>query len=633
MEDSDEDGEPAPRQPTSRPDVAERLKRRRVIQNCAVKMTLNKLCLDYELMREIESCVHGVTRTAVEASRFMNYYVLKLLKEGEDVPKIDQSLLYAAFTTMAGSTLAGTVEKFGEALQDYEHRRPPDMKRFDYRHVPQMLNYAGKDYLTACKNHVVLNISARVGKAFKLFFDALPQDFRAEDRNKVRRYFMRRMTREGGPAEEEPMWASFKRVPTPETRAAVVDYVASSLERYADLPLDVGGLKPTKRVEKRWWDYLRWLYDLQWFSQEHDARAFSILPLCSFASKHVTIDTGILRGLLLRVAECTGCAKPEALAPFRVAARTHWEAYFKLSKAEGNNRRRDFECMLKTDGYAVSVILSKARVEATGYGVPQPDICLAGKRVVGLDPGRIDLASCAWLDAYGEYAFSRYSNKEYQQKIGLKKAHVKRKLWMSRADLHEAMTQLPSAKTPSTFAMMTHIAELFRILDRVLALNGLSRVRGLRFSQHCLRQRVMYDICERITAPMGEDDRPVVVAFGAGMFSSCSRGHAPGPVKGVRRALRERGVEMYDVNEDYTSQLCNCCHSKVVPMYSQGGGMAIHAVRRCNSATCMRNTLNRDANAALNILYVFTVETLHGNRPQVFTRRYQTDLARAALVP
>ena len=111
----------------------------------------------------------------------------------------------------------------------------------------------------------------------------------------------------------------------------------------------------------------------------------------------------------------------------------------------------------------------------------------------------------------------------------------------------------------------------------------------------------------------------MVVAFGAGMFSSCSRGHAPGPVKGVRRALRERGVELYDVNEDYTSQLCNCCHGKVVPMYSEDGGMAIHGVRRCLSATCMRKTLNSDVNAALNILYIFTVETLHGERPRAFT--------------
>jgi len=40
---------------------------------------------------------------------------------------------------------------FGESLQDYEHLRPPEMERFDYRHVAHMINYAGKDYMTAYK--------------------------------------------------------------------------------------------------------------------------------------------------------------------------------------------------------------------------------------------------------------------------------------------------------------------------------------------------------------------------------------------------------------------------------------------------------------------------------------------------
>ena len=71
------------------------------------------------------------------------------------------------------------------------------------------------------------------------------------------------------------------------------------------------------------------------------------------------------------------------------------------------------------------------------------------------------------------------------------------------------------------------------------------------------------------------DTRDVVVAFGA------SKGHAPGPVKAVRDALRKKGVEVHDVQEDYTSQLCNTCLCKVVPMYSQDGVKAIYGVRRC----------------------------------------------------
>ena len=233
-------------------------------------------------------------------------------------------------------------------------------------------------------------------------------------------------------------------------------------------------------------------------------------------------------------------------------------------------------------------------------------------------------------DAQCMYCLCDYQ--EYQQKIGLHKAQSKRKLWISRADLQQAFTELPSAKTPGSYGLQLHVDALFKILDRLLQLNGSRRVRSLRFSQHGLRQRVMYDICQRITAPVGEDERPVVVAFGAGMFSSCSRGHCPGPVKGVRRALRERGVELYDVNEDYTSQLCHCCYNKVVPMYSEGGTKAIHGVRRCLTATCMRKTLNRDVNAALNILYIFKEESLHGYRPVKFTLTFQTELRRAAIV-
>jgi hypothetical protein len=102
------------------------------------------------------------------------------------------------------------------------------------------------------------------------------------------------------------------------------------------------------------------------------------------------------------------------------------------------------------------------------------------------------------------------------------------------------------------------------------------------------------------------------VAFSAGIFSGSSRGVAPGPVDGVRQALRERGIEVRVVNEDNMNQLCNKCFKKVRACTEDGrdGG-----VRRCLTATCFRNTTNRDADAALNMLHVFTEEALRGARP------------------
>ncbi|GAB9472720.1 hypothetical protein Gpo141_00009892, partial [Globisporangium polare] len=78
---------------------------------------------------------------------------------------------------------------------------------------------------------------------------------------------------------------------------------------------------------------------------------------------------------------CSGRTKLEALPAFRVAARAHWETCSKLTKAEGDNVRRDSECRLKTDGDAVSILLLS---NARGRGVTlSPDTNLAGKRVVG----------------------------------------------------------------------------------------------------------------------------------------------------------------------------------------------------------------------------------------------------------
>ena len=102
-------------------------------------------------------------------------------------------------------------------------------------------------------------------------------------------------------------------------------------------------------------------------------------------------------------------------------------------------------------------------------------------------------------------------------------------------------------------------------------------------------------------------------------------------MKGVRKALRRHRFEVYDVNEDNTSQLCNGCKKKVEPMCFEGGHGAIYKVRRCVTADCIRTTLHRYLNAALDILYVLRSECVTGVRLVEFTRKYKTALARAAV--
>jgi hypothetical protein len=59
------------------------------------------------------------------------------------------------------------------------------MARFDYEYVAELLKFAVREYLTACKNHVALNLVKRIEKASPRFFCALDQKFMAKNRYKA----------------------------------------------------------------------------------------------------------------------------------------------------------------------------------------------------------------------------------------------------------------------------------------------------------------------------------------------------------------------------------------------------------------------------------------------------------------
>ena len=173
--------------------------------------------------------------------------------------------------------------------------------------------------------------------------------------------------------------------------------------------------------------------------------------------------------------------------------------------------------------------------------------------------------------------------------------------------------------------MRLHITALFKILEPLLAHEGAWRVRGVRFTQYGLQQKVSHDVYERILKGGADphDTRPVIVAFGDAKFKSQM------PIKRTRNDLRRRGVEVWGLNEDYSSQLCSLCWQKLVPMYAANNGGAIHAVRRCLTPACSCTVWNRDRNAANNMFTIFWLARQLFSRPMHFTQQYQRSVGRA----
>ena len=54
-------------------------------------------------------------------------------------------------------------------------------------------------------------------------------------------------------------------------------------------------------VRGSWWSYLGLLRELLIEAEDNDSRLFSVLPLCTFDTKHVTVNPTNLKGVLQRL--------------------------------------------------------------------------------------------------------------------------------------------------------------------------------------------------------------------------------------------------------------------------------------------------------------------------------------------
>ena len=79
-----------------RTDRVDKLRRLADVTLSVTKMKLNTFCTSVNVCQEIERCVQGVTRVAIEASRLVNLHMLHLLAGDTVVPKLDQTYFYRA---------------------------------------------------------------------------------------------------------------------------------------------------------------------------------------------------------------------------------------------------------------------------------------------------------------------------------------------------------------------------------------------------------------------------------------------------------------------------------------------------------------------------------------------------------
>jgi hypothetical protein len=130
--------------------------------------------------------------------------------------------------------------------------------------------------------------------------------------------------------------------------------------------------------------------------------------------------------------------------------------------------------------------------------------------------------------------------------------------WAAKAHPHvREMLQCPTPKTAGLDGALSHVRFVVRRLDSNVQFACSRRVKRLAFTTYTKGRRALSDL----TFLLSGGDPSTVVAFGAGTFSPTSKGHAPGPVKKLRRELSSI-CRVRATNEDYTSQACSRCGHK-----------------------------------------------------------------------
>ena len=330
-----------------------------------------------------------------------------------------------------------------------------------------------------------------------------------------------------------------------------------------------------------------------------------------------------------------------------------WKEHFALGDLE--TARRRFGGCIFTDGVGVSVIMGSkqsARGPRTANGFDMADARVAvaaGADVRAADPGVTEIFVAVGTDTKGAV---KYSAKEYYHKAGFNRSMRRIRKWNAQR-MTEAQS-VPSPETASLERFVLYVRQYLAVLPMLQEHRRAGRYREERFKRFVGKQKAIKDIVDRLAPP----DRFLVLGVGdwAGPTGSPISRRCTGPLKEVRKELcRRKNVMLFEVKEGLTSQRCSCCFAdggdkiaddrrlknmvaETTRKRRQPDGTfemvasvsKVHNVLHCRKSSLERNrrlggccgkTVNRDINAAKNMLMLLHRMIRGAPRPLAFVPR------------
>lgn len=191
---------------------------------------------------------------------------------------------------------------------------------------------------------------------------------------------------------------------------------------------------------------------------------------------------------------------------------------------------------------------------------------------------------------------------------------------------------MPTRKTSNLAVLHKHVTFVLPVMEALMQWHMTKPFRKLKLRRYIYSKRVLNEVCDRLTRKAG---RKTLIGFGdwsnkdsAGIIKKCPAG----PVKRLESALKHR-CRVLEVDEFRTSKLHHACGGCLRHQYShvherkspqkKGGEVKrnakVHSVLFCPNKSCGM-AMNRDENAARNILELLKLQVSNLERPGCFCR-------------
>lgn len=401
-----------------------------------------------------------------------------------------------------------------------------------------------------------------------------------------------------------------------------------------------------------------------------------------FVPNYITIDTsGIIEIFDLNGQienEETGKAFNKANIRLKISEYKYviWETFFKQKYSKPvkkknkkwkkkiinifNKKGYNFIGMIKTDGIGVSILYEKISKQKNAndnkkrrksktkkeknelkefnsfkYIEKDDNIDLIdGKNVVINDPGHSDL-----LHMYSEQKKIkkfRYTVAQRQHEMKTRKyAKIRKKMYKEEINDQNISVQerfeflswynLKSCDYRTAF-WATHYKS-FQFSETLQFFSNQIH-RKLRLNSYINKQKSESKMLNAFEKKMGSPENTVIVS---GDYSkSTKKGNAPAKNVGLLKLFRQRGYQVFLINEYNTSKTCSHCHGKVEPFLKRKkkDKFNVWGLVRCTNDNCLQGTIhkpgfscsihNRDTNACKNMLSQIKHIQEHGKKQKIF---------------